>query len=188
MKYRNLIILGIVAIVAAAYVVYSGYESRKAQLEAQSSLQNAQVVGPVFAPPASKRPDGFLEYKNLLLRFDIFYPDYLAVREYDDGTSASTITFESATGTRGFEIFVVPYGKDFISTEQFKKDAPSGVMNQPLDVIVDGTRATMFYGKNAVMGDTREVWFIKNGYLYEISTYRNLDEWLSKIMETWKFI
>ena len=38
------------------------------------------------------------------------------------------------------------------------------------------------------MGDAREVWFIKNGFLYEVTTYKELDAWLASIMQTWKFI
>ena len=37
-------------------------------------------------------------------------------------------------------------------------------------------------------GDTREVWFIHGGYLYEVTTYKELDIWLAGIMRTWKFI
>ena len=61
-------------------------------------------------------------------------------------------------------------------------------MLQPTDVIVDGAHATMFFGNNAIMGDTREVWFIRGGFLYEVTTYKELDTWLGGIMRTWKFI
>ena len=49
-------------------------------------------------------------------------------------------------------------------------------------------RATLFTGFNPIMGDTREVWFIKNGFLYEVATYKPLDAWLGQIMQGWKFI
>ena len=67
-------------------------------------------------------------------------------------------------------------------------DEPSGVFNQPTNVVIDGIQATMFYGHNGIMGDTREVWFIKNGLLYEIATYKDLDQWLGTIMQTWRFL
>ena len=38
------------------------------------------------------------------------------------------------------------------------------------------------------MGDTREVWFINNGFLYEVATYKNLDAWLAELMSNWKFL
>jgi hypothetical protein len=37
------------------------------------------------------------------------------------------------------------------------------------------------------MGDTREVWFIKGGFLYEVTTYKQLDTWLAQILQTWQF-
>jgi hypothetical protein len=46
----------------------------------------------------------------------------------------------------------------------------------------------MFYGSNSVMGDTREIWFIHGGFLYEVTTYKELDSRLVPIMQTWQFI
>jgi hypothetical protein len=46
----------------------------------------------------------------------------------------------------------------------------------------------MFYGNNAIKRDTREVWFIHGGLLYEVTTYKQLDSWLAQIMQTWQFI
>ena len=43
-----------------------------------------------------------------------------------------------------------------------------------------------FYGYNDVMGNTREVWFIRDGFLYE--SYKELEPWLAEIMSTWKFL
>jgi hypothetical protein len=59
---------------------------------------------------------------------------------------------------------------------------------QPTDVIIDGTQGTMFFGNNSVMGDTREVWFIRGGFLYEVTTNKELDTWLAGVMRTWKLI
>ena len=44
------------------------------------------------------------------------------------------------------------------------------------------------FGKKTSAGDWREVWFIHGGYLYEVTTYKELDTWLGSIMQTRKFI
>ena len=75
-----------------------------------------------------------------------------------------------------------------IDTGRFRLEEPSGVMKEPKEVTVGGARGTMFYGYNPTMGDTREVWFIHGGFLYEVITYKELDTWLAGIMSTWKFI
>ena len=126
-------------------------------------------------------------YKNLLFHFSLIYPKDLQVKDYDDGTSASTITFEDPTGKQGFQIFIVPYAEDQITPQQFKKDVPSGVMKESTDIIIGGIRATMFYSQDVLMNETREVWFIKNGFLYEITADVSLDSWLAQILSTWRF-
>jgi len=126
------------------------------------------------------------EYKNLLFNFSLVYPQNLTVREYDDGTSASTITFGERTW-KGFQIYIVPYSYEHITQEQLKKDIPSGVIIEPTDIIIDGVKSTVFFSKDSVLGDTREVWFIRNAFLYEVTTRRELDSWLADIMKTWRF-
>jgi hypothetical protein len=34
---------------------------------------------------------------------------------------------------------------------------------------------------------SREIWFIHDGFLYEVTTYKELDSWLATIMQTWQF-
>jgi len=75
-----------------------------------------------------------------------------------------------------------------ITEARFKLDELSGIRSNPTDVMVDGARGTMFFGSAPRMNDTREVWFVKDGYLYEVTTYKELDSWLAQIMRTWKFI
>jgi hypothetical protein len=58
----------------------------------------------------------------------------------------------------------------------------------PTDIVVDGAKGMEFLSYAPTMDDTREVWFIKNGYLYEVTTFKELDSWLAQIMQTWKFI
>ncbi|MEK7586796.1 MAG: hypothetical protein AAB453_02925 [Patescibacteria group bacterium] len=126
-------------------------------------------------------------YKNLLFHFSVVYPDNLEAKEYDDGTSASTITFEDLTRKQAFQIFIVPYVGNEVTPEQFKKDVPSGIRKEPVDVIIGGERATIFFSEDVIGNKTREVWFIKDGFLYEISTRAELDTWLAQILSTWRF-
>jgi hypothetical protein len=87
----------------------------------------------------------------------------------------------------GFEVYVTPYSGAQITEQEFKLDEPSGVENQPTHVTIDGVPATAFYGSNSAMGDTREIWFIHGGLLYEVTTDKQLDSWLVPIMQTWQF-
>ncbi|MFH1170803.1 MAG: hypothetical protein V1704_04560 [Candidatus Vogelbacteria bacterium] len=154
------------------------------KLSLPPSVDNSVIV---MTPPTAQISETTRLYKNLLFRFSLTYPKDLEVKEYDDGSSASTITFEDEVGKNGFQIFIVPYTESQITPQQFKKDVPSGVMREPTDIIIGGIRATMFYSQDIIKNETREVWFIKNGFLYEITTYAPLDNWLAQILSTWQF-
>ena len=112
----------------------------------------------------------------------------LQVQAFDEGKGAQTITFQNPDVGQGFQIFIVPYGARQVSAERFKQDEPSGVMKEPLDIQIDGTTGTRFKSKDMLLGETREVWFIHDGYLFEITAPISLDAWLASIMATWKFI
>jgi hypothetical protein len=156
--------------------------------------ENAAPLGmPASADyPSSLPPEqlqgGSLLYRNEHYRFSLTYPDDLIINEYAENGGGRTITFQTKTNDRGFEIFIIPYSGQRVSEERFKLDEPSGVRKQLIAIVIDGTPATMFFGNNAIMGNTREVWFIKNGFLYEVATYKPLDAWLAAIMRSWKFL
>src|SRR3989344_1127151 len=126
-------------------------------------------------------PKGWLEYRNSRYRISLFYPEDFLVSEFDEGKAAMTITFEDMRGTKGFQIFVLPYSEPQVTTERFRQDVPSGVREQLTDVQVDGATGAAFYSENAVLGGTYEVWFVRRGYLYEVTTLKPLDTWLSGI-------
>ena len=142
------------------------------------------------APTSHPRtpPQGFSEYHNLKYHFSLFYPTSLPAVEYMEENGGYTVSFQGKPGQPGFQIYIVPYSESKVSEKQFKLDEPSGVMKAPSNMEVDGVFATRFYSANVAMGDTLEVWFIRGGYLYEVTTYKQLETSLIEILKTWKFI
>ncbi len=137
--------------------------------------------------PPREAPNGLLEYRNTRFRFSLFYPEEMDVETYNEGGSAMTFTFNDPEG-RSFQIFIVRYREQEVTEERFRKDAPSGVREDARNVTIDGTAAVSFYGKDALVGETAEVWFVHGGYLYEVTAPKPLAGWLSEIMQTWKFL
>jgi hypothetical protein len=133
-------------------------------------------------------PAGSREYESERYGFSLFYPETLEVKEFDEGGNASTIIFQNPKEGIGFQIFVVPYAETQISDERFRKDVPSEVRTELENISIDGATGAAFYSKDLMLAETREVWFIKDGFLYEITTLREQSSWLSHIMETWLFI
>jgi len=127
-------------------------------------------------------------YRNSRYHFKLNFPSALKHREYDEGNGAMTIIFEDPANNYGFQIFIVPYDLNYVSADRIKLDLPSGVVKDQFEVMIDDAEGAIFTSQNPVMGETREVWFIKDGYLYEVTTYLELDPWLSQIMATWQWL
>ncbi len=153
-----------------------------------SSTEGAIAALSESVPETREVSADMRSYQTAKYKFGLLYPKDLSVKEYVERDGAMTVTFDNAQTNQGFQIYVTPYKEKQITEARFKLDQPSGVYKEPTDVMVDNTRATMFFGQNSVMGDTREVWFIRGGYLYEVTTYKELDTWLASIMQTWKFL
>jgi hypothetical protein len=133
-------------------------------------------------------PTGYLPYSNPQFHFSVDYPSNLQMHTYQEPGGGFTAAFQDPTDNVGFEVYVTPYSGTQITEDRFRIDEPSGVIDQRTTVTIDGVPATAFYGSNTIMGDTREVWFIKGGLLYEVTTYKQLDTLLAQIMQTWTFI
>ncbi len=131
--------------------------------------------------------DGFRVYQNLLFHFSLQIPEELGLREYSQGDT-STLVFEDEKGEKGFQIFIVPYTGMEIDEKRMKMDLPRGVKDSGTEGVIDGIPARFFESENSLFGSMREVWFIHNGFLYEVSTFKDLDPWLADILATWKFL
>jgi hypothetical protein len=136
-------------------------------------------------PQAQRQPDTWrTQISNSTLRSITSLTSHSAVTTKVVGRSRSPFRPTNV----GFEVYVTPYSGTQISDQQFHLDEPSGVVRDRSGTIVDGVQATTFYGSNPEIGDTREVWFIHGGFLYEVTTYKELDAWLQPILQSWQFI
>jgi hypothetical protein len=97
------------------------------------------------------------------------------------------LLFNDRSSGQGFDIFIVPYDQPKIAQQTFQMDEPSGVMNDPQNITIDGAPATEFLSINPAMGASFEIWFLHGGLLYEVTAPQPLDTWLLQIMETWQF-
>jgi len=193
MRYRNVAVgLLVVLVLAAGVGAYFYFFPTTPSAPATTALFGDMAVTPVVseASPQAPRehPDGWVEYRNSRYSFSLFHPPQQKVQEFDEGAGAMTITFEDTATVRGFQIFVVPYGENQVSEDRFRKDAPSGVRAELVNITVDGATGASFYSINALLGDTREVWFVKNGYLFELTTLKPLETMLDQVLQTLRFV
>lgn len=184
MKYALLIaVLSFVLI--GGYVLYTQLDWGRAP-EVVASERPAMPATPVIV--GRTVPEGMHEYRSEQYRFSLLYPEYMKVKEQDEGQGAATITFEDISRNEGFQIFIVPYLEAQVSEERFRMDIPSGVRRDIRDVAVDGAVGAAFTSEHQLLGETSEIWFVQGGYLYEVTTLKELETWFSAILSTWEFI
>jgi hypothetical protein len=183
MKNHQWILAGVTVVVIC--ILSAGifsYASRGNSAAALSMTGVAQTLA------TSSVPSGYLPYANRGFHFSLDYPNNLKVQEYQEQDGGFTVVFQDPTTNEGFEVYAIPYDEPQIDKARFKLDEPSGVVNDPTKVTIDGVQAIMFYGNNPEIGDTREVWFAHNQVLYEVTTYKALASWLTPILQTWNFL
>jgi hypothetical protein len=133
-------------------------------------------------------PDAYKEYRNEQFGFFLYYPPQLQPIQYADDRPEITVAFSAGDGEPGFQVYVAPIDGTTITNERFMRDEPSGVRKDLHNTAVAGVSAIEFQGFNANMGQTYEVWFIRDHLLYEVLTYKELEPWLNEIMSTWRFL
>lgn len=180
----SVVLLGIVG----GVIIFSEQRSDTQLAAAFSHTVGAPEDVEPTTPETKQVSEGWRSYENAAFRFGLLFPQEMQAHEYKEAGGALSVVFENTQNGEGFQIYVTPYAETQITQERFRLDVSSGVMQEPVDVMIAGVRGTMFWSRNSVMGETREVWFINNGFLYEVVTYKHLDNWLGTIMQTWKFL
>jgi len=167
-------------------VLNNNVESEPQSEALNDSSGGEQSVPRTVVVESTISPD-WREYRNTVRGFSLRYPPTLAVKEHDEGDSTYTIVFEDAAGEKSFQIFFTPYMGETITQSRLLKDVPSGKFTKPVEIVIGGNTHALAFFSTGFLGEMREVWFLSGGFLYEVTTYANLDTWLPPILATWRF-
>ncbi len=178
--YIGLLVAAVFAVSVGTYLIFFQPQTSEDAPADSYVVQNSHPSDRV--PPA-----GFREYRSEYDGISFFYPEDLKVSRKEGGWSP-TIIFENTDKAQGFQVYITAHEEEQITEERFKRDIPSGIRKDLVDVTVAGAYGAAFYSEDENLGETYEVWFIHNGYLYEITTLKSLDTWLQSILNTWQFI
>ena len=151
---------------------------------------------PQPAAPAYTVPPLTQDYTNSTYHFTLKMPaDFKASEIAGDPTSGSpdTIVLQDTNGN-GIQIAVSPFDEDTTGSYTLTKarilqDVPDLTITDDQPVVVGSNYTGLAFRSDnqAFGGDSREVWFVFRGNLYQISTYARLDDLLKAIFGTWQF-
>jgi len=127
-------------------------------------------------------------YSHPDLGFSFMYPSDYKVSSFDSEKGEAILIGDG--NSSGIQILISDYGDEVDITEaMIKSDIPDLKMDQPQTVEIGLNRKGLaFKSDNPEFGsNSREVWFVYKGMLYQISTYAEMDDMLKKIFSTWQF-
>ena len=110
----------------------------------------------------------------------------------DDEYGGEVFLFEGPGAGEGFQIFLSPFDEplDVLTPERIREDVPAIAIENPQVVVVGQGgqfRALIFFSNDESLGRTREVWFIHEGYLYQLTVPAGRDAEIARVMGTWEF-
>lgn len=172
MKWTFFIILGLAVIAGGAFYLWP-----------TTAPENMEVV--------KERPTPY-EGKYLDLDrygFAFLVPVNIEVSSTKMGNASEVLLFTDNVTKEWFQLFITPYGGDSISKESVAKDTGATEVRDTGEVLIgeDQVRAAMFWHEHGQLGEMREIWFIQNGFLYEVTAPKIQDEELARILGTVHF-
>lgn len=132
------------------------------------------------------------EYTNTMYNFSFLYPQtYTATTFFDAVQEADVVLVQHAEQGSGFQIQITPFDENIriLTAQRVKQDLPTLVMAdvQEVDLGEYGKGIAFMSNNENFGGSSREVWFVWNKNLYQVSTYKHLDTVVQAVMNTWTF-
>jgi hypothetical protein len=105
-----------------------------------------------------------------------------------DNLQSDTLLFKGNQNTRNFQIHISSFDGTTLDVARIKRDIPSLDVEQPEKIAIDGAQGVAFLSKEAGSAlVTREIWFVHDSKIYQVSTFKDFDQEMVSILSTWKW-
>ena len=130
------------------------------------------------------------EYTSPDFGFSFRYPKDFSATELEDDAGA-TVLLQKSGEREGFQIYISEFDEaEPLTGARILQDLPASEVIDPKDVLIGegkAINAVIFLSTSPSFGKTREVWFIREGFLYQVTTYEGQDDFIGPILETLRF-
>lgn len=121
--------------------------------------------------------------------FSFQYPKGFSVGSFKDETGQTVLVQDAKNGGAGsFQIYISPLEEPLTVTKaRIMQDVPGTVIQKEQEVKVGDTQGLAFTSKNDAGVETREVWFARGPWLYQVSGLVGAEGSISSVVRSWKF-
>ena len=138
--------------------------------------------------------DGGKIYEDTDYGFSFFYPENFSVGAFSDEEGTKTILVQNAEEGVGVQIFISAFDEDIVlNADRIKKELPDIAMSDVKNIVLGGlaskydVQAVSFKTGTAGADESREVWLVAKGNLYQISIPIQSEKLISDIITTWQW-
>lgn len=162
------------------------------------SLAIMLVIGIVVVSTRSWSTDnkvssqtGTLEtYTDETYHFSLKYPADLKVSSFrNPDDSGDIVLIAGQTAGTGMQVSITPFDEDtnVLTVERIKADVPNLTIIAPQDVTLGTTGRGVAFFDGSGADAHRQVWFVANKYLYQITAPVSFDGGMKEILNSWTF-
>lgn len=193
MKKQTIIIVAIVVVIIAVAIIFLKTNKNSPSNEEEANINEYQQVSDSIQNTYTLTPSKEDEKNNVFVDsqygFSFQYPKSFTATKFSDQEQTSTILVQEEGGKNGFQIFISWFDEPGpITKERVLQDLPDmKITNAENRILKNGVPALLFFSSEASLGETREIWFINGGYLYQITATKEIDSLVAQIVGTWKF-
>lgn len=196
------IVISIFVIVLAGMSIFFFMKKSDTSLENRPNEESVQENTKTISPDISALGAGqsvavaspdTKKYTHSTIGFSFIYPVSLTISSFGSVYDASgeTVLLQDK-GKNGIQVLITPFNEDItLTASRIHKDIPSIEMTEVKTLTVGGSnsnvQAVAFKSNNSLMGKSREVWFVKDKRLYQISASIEIGEAFDKLISSWKF-
>ncbi len=127
-------------------------------------------------------------YKDELYNFSFTYPKGFTAGSFSDTDDTHTILVRDGKQAVFAQIFVSGFDEDIVLDEKrIKKELPDLVITDPKTVFIGEVQGIAFTSTNSLSSESREVWFVHKGNLYQVSAPIAQAGLFDIMIQTWKF-
>ena len=179
----------IIAAVLAAAVIGGLVAYKPYTFYMTDTSDTTDKTDPQSAPLAAR-------YENDQYGFSFSYPEGFNISDFEEGGGkvilvknvGSSVSNNSNNYENGFQIFIAAFDEPGpITKERILKDIPDMKIVGEQYIDVGGERALNFTSQDDLGGETREIWMVHGGFLYQVKGYKNFEEKMIEVLKTWKF-
>jgi hypothetical protein len=200
MSKKTIIIIAVVVALLSGAIIFLSLSNKKSpqgeEIKFNENQSEADNIQNTYTLTPSEEDEKNNIFADSQYGFSFQYPKSFTATKFSDQEQTATILVQgknpsAVSGQAGFQVFIAPFDDEpgLPTKERILQDVPEmKITSFENRVLKNGVPAIIFFNEGtSSLGKTREIWFIKNGYLYQVSTTAALDSLVAQIIATWRF-